>query len=141
MRKITMVGVTCLVAASWIVSAQGPRRDGRWEVTMEMEMPGMPMKIPAVKSVQCVTKEQADDPNQSVPKGQQGKDSDCKVSDYKVVGNKVTWTMTCTGKNAMTSTGEMTYTGDTYTGVMKTKTGETEMTMKYAGKRLGDCTK
>jgi hypothetical protein len=136
-----MVGVTCLVAASWIVSAQGPKRDGRWEVTMEMEMPGMPMKIPAVKSVQCVTKEQADDPNQSVPKGQQGKDSDCKVSDYKVVGNKVTWTMTCTGKNAMTSTGEMTYTGDTYTGVMKTKTGETEMTMKYAGKRLGDCTK
>jgi len=141
MRKITMVGVTCLVAVSWGVSAQGPRRDGRWEVSMEMDMPGMPMKMPAVKTIQCVTKEQADDPNQSVPKGQQGKNSDCKVSDYKVAGNKVTWTMTCTGKNAMTSTGEMTYTGDAYDGVMKTKTGETEMTMKYTGKRLGDCTK
>jgi hypothetical protein len=141
MRKITILSVTCLVAASWIVSAQGPKRDGRWDVTMEMEMPGMPMKIPPVKTVQCITKEQADDPNQSVPKGQPGKDGDCKVSDYKVAGNKVTWTMTCTGKNAMTSTGEMTYAGDSYTGVMKTKTGEMEMTMKYTGKRLGDCAK
>ena len=140
-RIATVLGVTCLVAASWAVSAQGPRRDGRWEVTMEMEMPGMPMKMPPMKTIQCVTKEQADDPNQSVPKGQPDKNGDCKVSDYKVAGNKVTWTTTCTGKNASTSTGEMTYAGDSYTGVMKTKTGDTEMTMKYAGKRLGDCTK
>lgn len=141
MRIVTTLGVICLVSASWIVSAQGSRRDGRWEVTTEMDMPGMPMKVPAMKTIQCVTKEQADDPNQSVPKGQQGKNSDCKVSDYKVAGNKVTWTTTCTGKNAMTSTGELTYAADTYEGWTKIKTGDTEMTMKYTGKRLGDCTK
>lgn len=141
MRIVTTLGATCLVAASWIVSAQGPRVDGRWEVTTEMDMPGMPMKMPATKTIQCVTKEQADDPNQSVPKGQQDKNADCKVSDYKVAGNKVTWKMTCSGKNAMTSNGEITYAADTYDGWMKMKTGGTEMTMKYKGKRLGDCTK
>ena len=140
-RIVITLSVASLVAASWIVSAQGPRRDGRWEVTTEMDMPGMPMKMPAMKTVQCVTKEQAEDPNQSVPKGQQDKNSDCKVSDYKVVGNKVTWTMTCTGKNPMTGNGEMTYAADTYDGWMKMKTGDTDMTMKYKGKRLGDCTK
>jgi hypothetical protein len=99
------------------------------------------MKMPAMKSIQCITKEQADDPNQSVPKGQQDKNSDCKVSDYKVVGSKVTWTMTCTGETAMTATGEMTYATDTYVGWTKMKMADTEMTMKYTGKRLGDCTK
>ncbi len=123
------------------VFAQAPVRDGRWEVSTEMDMPGMPMKIPAMKTIQCVTKEQADDPNQSVPKGRQGKDSDCKVSDYKISGNKVTWTMKCEGKNAMTGNGEITYATDAYDGWMKMKTGDTEMTMKYTGKRLGDCTK
>jgi hypothetical protein len=141
MRIVTTLGVICLVSASWIVSAQGSRRDGRWEVTTEMDMPGMPMKVPAMKTIQCVTKEQVDDPNQFVPKGQQDKNSDCKVSDYRVAGTKVTWTTTCTGKNAMTSTGELTYAADTYDGWTKIKTGDTEMTMKYTGKRLGDCTK
>jgi hypothetical protein len=97
-----------------LVFAQSPVRDGRWEVSTGMDMPGMPMKIPAMKTIQCVTKGQADDPNQSVPQGQQGKNSDCKVSDYKVAGNKVAWTMKCEGKNAMTGNGEVTYATDTY---------------------------
>ena len=138
-RIVTALSVACLVLASWTVDAQGPRRDGRWEITTEMDMPGMPMKMPATKTIQCVTKEQAEDPNQSVPKDQQ--DKNCKVSDYKLVGNKVTWTVTCSGKNAMTGSGEMTYGVDTYDGWTKMKTGDTEMTMKYKGKRLGDCTK
>lgn len=139
-RIVTTLGIACLVAASLTVSAQGPRRDGRWEITAEMDMPGMPMKMPAFKTIQCITKEQADDPNQALPKGQQGKDSDCKVSDYKVIGNKVTWTMTCTGETAMSGTGELTYATDTYDGWMKMKMDGAEMAMKYTGKRLGDCT-
>jgi hypothetical protein len=140
-RIAVVLGVTCLVGASWAVSAQGPRRDGRWEVTTEMDMPGMPMKMPSTKTIQCVTKAQADDPNLSMPKGKQDKSDDCKVSDYKVAGNTVSWTMTCSGKDAMTGTGEITYAADTYDGWMKMKTGDHDMTMKYKGKRLGDCEK
>jgi hypothetical protein len=41
----------------------------------------------------------------------------------------------------MTDVGEFTYSPDIYTGTMRVKSQGREMTMKYAGKRLGDCTK
>jgi hypothetical protein len=131
-----------LSSASMIsVFAQAPVRDGRWEVSTEMEMKGMPMKMPPMKSIQCITKEQANDPSQSVPKEAQDKNSDCKVSDYKIAANKVTWTMKCGGGNAATGNGEIVYGDNAYEGWMKIKTPDTEMTMKYTAKRLGDCTR
>ena len=131
--------ITMVVGLSVSALAQAPRRDGRWEVKTEMEMPGMPMKMPAMTTTQCITREQADDPQRSVPQGR-GAPNNCKVSDYKVTGNKVTWSMKCEGPEAMSGTGEITYGENTYDGVMKmVREGQT-MTMKYTGKRLGECT-
>jgi len=64
-----------------------------------------------------------------------------KVSDDKVTGNKVTWSMKCEGPEAMSGTGEITYGENTYDGVMKMERQGQTMTMKYTGKRLGDCLK
>lgn len=140
MKQIQAIAaVVSVMALSWVVFAQAPVRDGRWEISAEMDMPGM--KMPTVKTTQCITKEQANDPNQSLPKGSDDKNSDCKVTDYKTVGNKVTWMMTCGGKNPTTGSGEITYGTNAYDGWMKTKTRGSEMTMKYKAKRLGDCTK
>ena len=131
--------VAVVVGLSVSALAQGPRRDGRWEVKTEMEMPGMPMKMPAMTTTQCITKEQAEDPQRSVPQGR-GAQNNCKVSDYKMSGNKVSWSMKCEGPEAMSGTGEITYGDNVYDGVMKmTRQGQV-MTMKYSGKRLGDCT-
>ena len=135
-----------LVISSFAVAplvAQAPVRDGRWEVTTTMEMPNMPMKMPPMKAEQCITKAMADDPAMALPKaeGPRGGAGDCKVSDYKLAGNKVTWSMACTGKQAMTGTGEIVYGTNTYDGTMKMKLDMGEMTMKYSAKRLGDCTK
>ena len=47
----------------------GPRRDGNWEVQMQMEMPGMPPGMPPFTSTQCITPEEAKDPEKSVPQG------------------------------------------------------------------------
>jgi hypothetical protein len=107
------------------------------------------MKMPPMKSTQCITKEDAADPNKMVPSRPErgGPPSDCKVSDYKQSGNKVTYNMACTGAQPMTGTGEFVYEGDTYTGTMVMNMSMERggspmpMTMKYAGKRLGDCTK
>ena len=142
MKAISILAaMMCVLALPWTVSAQGPARDGRWEITTEMDMPGMPMKMPAMKTTQCITKEQASDPNLSVPQASQDKNNACKVSDYKVAGNKVTWTMKCEGKTPMSGTGEITYATDSYDGWMKMTTGTGDMTMKYKAKRLGDCVK
>lgn len=134
-----------LVVLSAAVFAQGPRRDGRWEVTMQMEMPGMPSAMPPFTVEQCVTKEQANDPQRSVPQQPQrgGAQSDCKVEDYKMTGSKVSWTMRCTTPQPMTGAGEMTYSDNAYTGMMTMnmeRGGQPmKMTMKMTGKRLGDC--
>lgn len=145
-----------LVAASVSLAAQsGPRRDGNWEITIEMQMPNMPgmpagmagMTIPPVKTTQCITKADADDPTKALPSRPQrgGPPPDCKVSDYKTVGNKVSWSMVCTGAQPMSGTGEFVYQGDSYTGLMtmnmEGRGQGMPMAMKYTGKRLGDCVK
>ena len=83
--------------------------------------------------------------NQLAPQGRGAVPGNCKSSDYKSEGNKVTWSMRCEGENPMTGTGEFVYSGDTYTGTMKMTSGRggqpMTMTMTYSGKRLGDCTK
>ena len=140
MRLRNAASVTVVVGLSVSALAQSPRRDGRWEVITEMEMPGMPMKMPPMTTTQCITKEQVEDPQRSVPQGR-GAPNNCKVSDYKVAGNKVTWSMKCEGPEAMSGTGEITYGENTYDGVMKMERQGQTMTMKYTGKRLGDCLK
>ena len=119
-------------------SADGPRRDGKWEVKIEMQMPGMTM--PPQTTTQCLTKEDAADPQKAMPQGGRGMQGNCKISDFKVDGNKVSWSMTC--ENKMTGKSEFVYAGETYTGTMKMNMEAQEMmTMKLSGKRLGDCTK
>lgn len=141
MRIVTLALVAMLAAAAAVV-AQTPIRPGRWEVTMQMQMPNMPMQMPEMKTTQCVTPEQVKDPSSALPSGPQGRgaNQDCKVSNYKVSGNKVTWQMACSNPQPMTSTGEMTFTDNAYNGTMKMNSPQGDMTMKLAGKRLGDCT-
>ena len=133
MKKLTLffAGVALLLP---IVANAGPQRPGKWQLTMEMEMPGMPMKMPPQTFTNCVTKEMADKPEP--PKGK--KDNDCQVYDYKIDGNVVSWKVKCEKQNVM-GDGKMTFTGDTYEGVTHMKMGEHEVTTKLTGKRLGDC--
>ena len=142
MRKHLTVALV-VVGGIAVALAQGPRRDGEWEVKMEMNMPGMPANMPAMTTKQCITPAEAADPQKAIPPQGRGRNpGDCKVSDYKVDGNKVTWSMACEGGQPLTGTGEFVYTDNAYTGsVIMDMKGRGEMTMKYAGKRLGDCRK
>lgn len=137
MRAMRVVMILGCALALPVAAQQGPMRDGRWEITGQMEMPGM--KMPETKTTQCITKEQLKDPASTVA-GLGANDKSCKASDYKVNGNTVTWKMACTGAQAMTGDGEMTFSGDSYTGKMTMTMAQGSMTMKTAGKRVGDCT-
>ena len=142
MNVRNIVSLTALLALSTVVFAQSPRRDGRWEISMQMEMPGMPAMAP-IKSEQCVTKEQANDPQSAVPP--QGANSDCKSENTKTTGSKVTWSMRCTTPTPMTGTGEITYLENSFDGLITMSMDRggqpMAMMMKMTGKRLGDCTK
>ena len=136
--------LTLAVAASLTGSlqAQGPRRDGRWEVTVQMEMPGAPAAMPPMNVTQCITPEEAKNPGSALPQGPGSSMPDgCKMMDMKTTGNKVSWALKCEGPEAMSGTGEVVYGDASFEGLMKMMRGGQTMTMKYSGKRLGDCTK
>ncbi len=113
-------------------------QDGMWEMTMKMEMPGMPMEMPPMKFNQCLTKKDL------VPQKKE-KNEDCKMISTKVDGNTVTWVAKCIVKDGtMDSTGKITYKGSNFDGVIKavmnTKdTGKMEITQHMSGRRIGDC--
>jgi hypothetical protein len=137
--KLSRFATVLFVSSSLVGSlfAAAPMKEGNWQITMNMEMEGMPVKIPPVTIKQCLKKEDLNDPEKTLPKTT--KDSSCKISDYKLEGNTVSWKVNCP-KEKLTGTGEMTYEGNSaYSGKMDMDSNGQKMHMKMAGKRLGDC--
>jgi hypothetical protein len=141
MRKSLPYVLALLLAMTFSSLAQAadhpPQKPGKWRLTIQMEMPGMPMKMPPITRDICVTEDDINDPQKAVPNDPK---NPCKVSDYKVDGNKVSWTVDCP-KQKTTGTGEMTFADESYTGWTKFKMGEQEMTQNYSAKWLGACDK
>jgi len=125
-----------LVSLSLPAHAAGPDiSEGQWQITVTMEIPGMPMAMPPVTHMQCLTTQD------HVPWKTQQSDA-CKLSDSKTKGNTVSWIVKCGGQNASTTTGEITYNGNTFKGVMNIEAaGAPPMTSHIKGKRVGPCKK
>jgi len=140
MRALAVLVLVVGVVAASGAAAQSPMRAGKWEVTTQMQMADVPMQLPAMKSVRCITQEQLEDPGSTLPSGSPDPKADCKVSDYKAAGSRVTWNLACSGSEPMTGQGEIVVDGDQYDGTMKMTMDQGVMTMKYVGKRVGDCT-
>ena len=103
-----------------------------WETTSQMAMPGMPMQMAPQTQKVCSAKTWTKPPP--------GGDKSCVTSDYKMVGNKATWKMQCSGQMPMQGTGELTFEGaDAYTGAIQATAQGTNMTIKLAGKKVGTC--
>ncbi len=118
-------------------------QEGNWETTVEMTMEGMPFPMPPTtyRSTQCLTKKDL------VPSTAE-KDQKCEVRSRKATGNTVSWTVVCRDADGTSEgQGEITYSGSTYKGVVRTtirskEAGETvRTTMHMKGKRLGPCAK
>ena len=132
MRTVSVSMLVLSLAAVALLSAQQhPMRPGRWQNSVQMQMP-------AQTSTRGVTAEQLEkDPNSWLPSGPDGRA--CTIADQKIVRSTVSWKVTCTGQMAMTGEGELTFMGDTYEGTLKAAMAQGEVTMKLTGKRLGDC--
>lgn len=106
-----------------------------WEMTTKMEMPGMPA-MPGVQAVKFCR-----------PKGDEGKpvtsadDKNCTITDVKNVGNTMTFNMKCTGKDAMSGSGEITSTPTMFNQKIKMRAGSETMVMMATGKRIGGACK
>ena len=133
MKKIAVVVLSALLIPAAGFAGE-TMREGYWELTTTMEMPGLPMMVPPTKVKHCYTKEDVKDQKKTI-----STDKNCTVTDLKQSGNKVTWKMTCTGENSGVFTGETVYKSDAYDSTMKMQTQGQTMNMKVKGKRLGNC--
>ena len=128
-----LVLVVFSVFMSTNILATPAMSEGKWEITAKMEMPGMPMQMPAHTFTHCVTAEDMA-PHDERP-GQE-----CKTIKSNVNGNTVTWQMECKSPQGTTMMdGRATYTGDTMNGEIKMQQDGMDMTQRMNGRRLGQC--
>jgi len=134
-KIISIAFVLCLLFAAspvWGLDLN----PGKYEITVQVELAGMPGGMPAQTTTQCLTKK---DPVPSASAESQG----CKVTDMKTMGNTVTYSMICHQQGMQTeSTGKMTFHGDTFDGTTRMNLGAgggMQMTTKVTGKRVGKC--
>lgn len=121
------------VAFATPASAQGT--DELWEISSRMDMPGMPMAMPAQTNRVCLGKNRKDE--DLVPR--QG---DCRVVDSRRSGNQLNYKMECAGPEPSTVDGTITFGDGAYTGKMRMTMTRTKdaVDLALAGKRVGACT-
>jgi hypothetical protein len=141
-RVTSLIPTFMLLVAASAQSAAPNMKEGLWEVTVKMEMPGMPGNMPAQTTQRCITAKDMEDPRKVGPGNDQGSNT-CEVTNYKMQGNTASWNMSCKGREPMTGTGTIKYEGDRYSGVNRmsmTQGKDTmQMTMNYSGRYLGAC--
>ena len=131
-RVCAGIGLAFGLVASLPASAQG--KDDLREVSTKMEMPGMPMAMPAQTIRVCLAKNRKDE--DFVPR-----QDDCRMVESKRVGNKFTYKMECAGNDPTTVDGAITFGNNVYDGQMRVTMKKTKdtMDMTLSGKRVGDC--
>lgn len=111
-------------------------QDGTWEITTQMEIPGLPFAPPPVKYTRCLSKQDA------VPQQADQKNS-CQVISSDIQGDTVFWVVECKDRGeTVRSNGNVTYRKDRFTGtvhVTSSGKGAGTVTSKMSGRRIGNC--
>ncbi len=137
MKMKTLPVVLVLVSLPSVSLAANGMREGLWEITTRMEMPGMPMEMPPTTMTHCYTREEVKDQKKVI-----SSDKNCSVTEFKTSGSKVSWKMKCTGESAGTFSGETKFGTDSYVSDMKMQSAEANgmpVSMNVKGKRVGSC--
>ena len=143
-ESVTMIAnkYLFLLFGSFFLGAQAHAapnmKDGMWEITTKMDIPGMPMALPPSRHTQCLTAKDA------IPQ-QPEKNNDCKMTSIKSDGDNISWALQCrTKEGVLDGTGKVTYKGDSMDGVMTmnvkdSRQGAMQMTYRMSGKHVGAC--
>jgi len=124
-----VITVVLLLVLGALASGQAAKGD-LWEITSQPSMEGVPIKMPSSTTKVCAAKEWKEPP---------GGQKNCKNSNMKTEGTKVTWDVQCTGPS-MTGHGEIIRDGaSAFDGTIKFSSDQGNMTVKLSGRKLGEC--
>jgi len=134
MLTLIIVALACLATGANAVDMQ----DGNWEITVQTEMQGTPMKLPPMTYTQCLT-------SQNIIPMQNKAGQQCEFIEKNISGNPVTWKMRCTAQGMkMDIDGKVNYQNTSFSGNITMRMNnpdgtETVTKQKISGKRIGDC--
>ncbi len=113
-------------------------KEGLWEVSSEVSIPGMPMQMPAVTSQQCFTKQNMN-PEKIMQK------NNCQMNDMDLKNNHASWSMSCEQQGmTMQGTGSIQYQKTSFSGTFDmtmsgASQGNMNMKTKLNGRYIGNC--
>jgi hypothetical protein len=145
--KVMLCASACLGAA--VVAAPPAARaqdrpnlnPGNWEISMQMDMEGMPSR-PPMTMTHCIKPDQVKD-SQTFAQDMQKRNGKCAVSDLKADGGKLSYSFDCEG--GAKGDVEMAFAGGTYEGTIKLTTGggrgqgPMHVIQHIKARRVGDC--
>jgi hypothetical protein len=113
-------------------------REGLWEIATEIEMAGVPVKMPGITTRQCIS------PENVFPEISRfnASDQNCKVTNVVIGKNYAAYDLTCTLENGeMKGHGSVTYRGERLKGSLNTTTmpENIQMNYLYEGWYIGPC--
>ena len=123
----------CFFIAFSVMAEGVNMKEGLWQITVTMEIPGMSIQMPSHTFTHCLTKTYyiplEEEPNK-----------DCKIIKHDIIGDTVTWIVKCkTPEGSVISKGKVTYKGTTFDGVVKLEQEGMKITQKMKGKLIGKC--
>ena len=137
---------TAAFAAGPFDQFKGKMKEGMYETTMEMEIPGLPagMGKQNMKFQNCVTAQDIE--GGKVGKGKDARDhTNCEVKNFNMSGNTATYTTVCKGSPEMTADTKITFNDAGYKMDMKMAMKEggqvTNMSQRMDGRYVGPCRK
>jgi len=135
--KPILAAIALLALAATAAWAQLALRPGKYNVTMELTLPGAPISN-TQEDTDCLTPEDAKDLVKAMMR-ELTSESSCSASNVKQAGNKLTFDAACTIQgNVVSSATELTITSDTaYTAVMQVNAAGVNTQLKIAGKWAG----
>ncbi len=139
MKKLIFLLLVIFVTLGLTSCSSGPNmKEGKWQITSDISMKGVPMKMPAMTHEQCLTKKDM------IPQSGQKGEGSCTVSNQIINGDTVNWEVVCKNANVeSTSKGSITYSGDSFKGTIEMTIAGGPMTMTgtttLSGKYLGSC--
>ncbi len=137
MRSPSLLLVVAFLAFSPAARGDLPEiREGDWEITTALEIPGVPVEMPPITEVQCLG------PKAPIPYPP-GEDLECRPLKVDVEGNEVAWRLGCNG-DSVTVSGNAVYYHDVMAGTMEIVFDDPEvgeMSVRYVlkGRYLGQC--
>ena len=140
--KITLVLITALGMLSPLAYSED-LTPGRWEMTLEMEAPGLPEQMRKRVQQDCLTPEQAVSPEAALKKS--WRDDNCTSTDITRRGNTLRWSADCNmpGTQAKTHiSGKMVvHDNKHYTTEMTVKGNNHSMKTRTEARWAGECEK